>query len=437
MTDAVIKLEALGKRFRIGGPGPSYRTIRESLIDAIRSPLSAFRNRHNSDANSFWALRNLDLSVTPGEVVGLIGRNGAGKSTLLKILASITYPTTGCARVRGRVGSLLEVGCGFHPELSGRENIYLNGAILGMKRAEIHRAFDSIVEFAEIERFLDTAVKHYSSGMYLKLAFSVAAHLDTDILLVDEVLAVGDAQFQQKCLGKVSEVSQSGRTVFFVSHNMQSIMRFCDRVVRLQQGEIIDDGAPAQVVADYLQPGSGVISSQEWPDIRTAPGDDVVRLRSISIEDESGDMTTVVDRNSSFRVHMTYDLLQPGHQITPSLKVISQSGVILFTSLDPSSVCDESRREPGRYSSVVTVPGDFMNVGCYSVLASVFNTKNTHVRHVYENDVIAFQIIENTSGNFLQTFLAHHLSGGALRPALDWKTEGPMEGLTISPRRSA
>src|SRR5262245_5151575 len=219
MTVLALRVEGLGKEYRIGGRQERYRTIRDSLAAAV----SARLRRKQSDQERFWALKDVSFEVKKSEVLGVIGRNGAGKSTLLKILSRITEPTTGCAEIYGRVGSLLEVGTGFHNELTGRENIYLNGAILGMKRREIERKFDEIVAFAEVEKFIDTPVKHFSSGMYLRLAFAVAAHLETEILLVDEVLAVGDAEFQKKCLGKVGEVAQAGRTVLFVSHNMAAL----------------------------------------------------------------------------------------------------------------------------------------------------------------------------------------------------------------------
>lgn len=269
MSDVVISAEGLGKKYRIrhaqvGG----YRTFREALVLGAGRPFRALRRALSSGAGGsslssapgdaiaqtedFWALEDVSFEVQEGEVVGIIGRNGAGKSTLLKILSRITEPTAGRVRLRGRVGSLLEVGTGFHPELSGRENIYMNGAILGMTRAEITRKFDEIVAFAEIERFLDTPVKRYSSGMYVRLAFAVAAHLDPEILVVDEVLAVGDAQFQQKCLGKMSEVSRGGRTVLFVSHNMAAVNALCARGMLLVQGRITQDGPISGVVAAYL-----------------------------------------------------------------------------------------------------------------------------------------------------------------------------------------
>jgi lipopolysaccharide transport system ATP-binding protein len=303
MSDIAIRVDGLAKRYRIG-QRESYKTLRDSLTDLIHAPLRrlSLLARPNSSSNEqpqvddghIWALRDVSFEVKRGEVLGVIGRNGAGKSTLLKILSRITEPTEGCAEIHGRVGSLLEVGTGFHPELTGRENIYLNGAILGMKRAEIDGKFDEIVAFAEIEKFIDTPVKRYSSGMYVRLAFAVAAHLNPEILVVDEVLAVGDAAFQEKCLGRMSMVSSEGRTVLFVSHNMDAITRLCGRAIWLDTGKVTDDGSPDWIVGKYLAQardrhlaGSEGVSLVHHPG-RFKPFDGVVRLtncRVIGISD--------------------------------------------------------------------------------------------------------------------------------------------------------
>src|SRR5437763_13484920 len=259
MSDIVISVEGLSKRYELGQSIQRYETFRDAVVKSVsrqRKRLASVfsRDRMAEDrTKELWALRDIELQVNRGDAVGLIGRNGAGKSTLLKILSRITEPTSGCAVIRGRVGSLLEVGTGFHLELTGRENIYLNGAILGMKRTEIARKFDEIVDFAETEKFIDTPVKHYSTGMYLRLALSVAAHLETDILLVDEVLAVGDASFQEKCIGKMNQVAKTGKTIFFVSHNLSSIRRLCNRAVALKSGCIYQDGDPSVVIDEYLE----------------------------------------------------------------------------------------------------------------------------------------------------------------------------------------
>jgi lipopolysaccharide transport system ATP-binding protein len=257
MSKPAIVVENLSKAYRIGLKQERFPTFRDALVNAVKSPLRRLRHlggEAGSSEDTFWALKDVSFQVQPGEVVGIIGRNGAGKSTLLKVLSRITEPTSGCARLRGRVASLLEVGTGFHPELTGRENIYLNGAILGMKRAEIARKFDEIVAFSEVEKFLDTPVKHYSSGMYVRLAFAVAAHLEPEVLIVDEVLAVGDAEFQKKCLGKIGEVAKGlGRTVLFVSHNMTAVQSLCPRGIFLRQGAIVTDGPVDLMVAKYLE----------------------------------------------------------------------------------------------------------------------------------------------------------------------------------------
>jgi lipopolysaccharide transport system ATP-binding protein len=267
MSDIRIRAENLGKQFRIGSKKRSYRTLRDTVSEAALRPVrvvnSLIRGNgyHRGRQEKIWALKDISFEIKCGEMMGIIGRNGAGKSTLLKILSRITEPTEGFAEVNGRIGSLLEVGTGFHPELSGRDNIYLNGAILGMKRAEIGRKFDEIVAFSEVEKFIDTPVKHYSSGMYLRLAFSVAAHLEPEILLVDEVLAVGDVAFQKKCLGKMNDVAKAGRTVLFVSHNMGAIIQLCSSAIVLQQGRVIDQGPSKEMVENYLamqfMPGEG------------------------------------------------------------------------------------------------------------------------------------------------------------------------------------
>ncbi len=254
MSDVAIRVENLGKQYRIGARQAGYSTIRETVTDLAVAPLRRLRRlgQPAPAEETIWALKDVSFEVKQGEVVGIIGRNGAGKTTLLKILSRITEPTEGRAEILGRVGSLLEVGTGFHPELTGRENIYLNGAILGMKRAEIHRKFDEIVEFAEIERFLDTPVKRYSSGMHVRLAFAVAAHLEPEILLVDEVLSVGDAAFQKKCLGKMGDVAEEGRTVLFVSHKMTAVESLCTRALQIDRGRIALSGGTEQVISSYL-----------------------------------------------------------------------------------------------------------------------------------------------------------------------------------------
>ncbi|HWZ84719.1 MAG TPA: ABC transporter ATP-binding protein, partial [Thermoanaerobaculia bacterium] len=288
MNPVAIRVTDLGKEYRIGAKAEKYKTLRESLAALASAPARLFaRSSGRRSPEAIWALRNVTFEVSPGEVVGLIGRNGAGKSTLLKVLARITEPTVGLAEIHGRVGSLLEVGTGFHPELTGRENIYLNGAILGMRRAEIARKFDEIVAFSEIEQFIDTPVKKYSSGMYLRLAFAVAAHLEPEILLVDEVLAVGDAEFQKKCLGKMGDVAREGRTVLFVSHNMPAVQALCSRAILLRQGTVAIDGSTGDVLREYL----GYLRSSASSAFENNPerrGEGAVRLTAARILDDLG-----------------------------------------------------------------------------------------------------------------------------------------------------
>jgi lipopolysaccharide transport system ATP-binding protein len=281
MTDVAIQVEGLGKRYRIGRPRQN-NTLRDAFSDAIRAPFRWMRNHSTPGSDdTFWALRDVSFEVKRGEIVGVIGRNGAGKSTLLKILSRITEPTTGEARIYGRVGSLLEVGTGFHPELTGRENVYLNGAILGMKRREIARKFDEIVAFSEVEKFIDTPVKHYSSGMYVRLAFAVAAHLEPDILIVDEVLAVGDFAFQQKCLGRMGAVASGGHTVLFVSHNMAAIESLCDRGIVLEEGSVTFSGGQREAVARYHQSLAGALGQGRFASEKARDGSEPARARIV------------------------------------------------------------------------------------------------------------------------------------------------------------
>jgi lipopolysaccharide transport system ATP-binding protein len=345
MSDIAIRVESLSKQYRIGGKQERYKTLRDTLTDAIAAPFRRAGRLLRGQATgatelneTIWALKEISCEVKHGEVVGIIGRNGAGKSTLLKILSRITEPTEGYAEIHGRVGSLIEVGTGFHPELTGRENIYLNGAILGMKRAEINKKFDEIVAFAEMEKFIDTPVKHYSSGMYLRLAFAVAAHLEPEILLVDEVLAVGDVAFQSKCLGKMEDVAHQGRTVLFVSHNMAAIQNLCSSCQLLESGQLVQKGATAQVVAHYLQRSHAVLDSVRLAERVDRRGNGMMRFTEIRLCNKDGIAVNVGQTGEYLGIVLDYIMAKEASKPTVvRLGVANMHGQRLFVCLSRSS----------------------------------------------------------------------------------------------------
>jgi lipopolysaccharide transport system ATP-binding protein len=424
MSDVAIRCEGLSKRYRIG-ERESYRALRDTLANAMRAPFQTFSRKsrraggqEDSAVNTFWALNDVSFEVKRGEVVGIIGRNGAGKSTLLKILSRITKPTSGEARIDGRVASLLEVGTGFHPELTGRENIFLNGAILGMKKVEIKARFDEIVAFAEIEKFVDTPVKRYSSGMYVRLAFAVAAHLEPEILLVDEVLAVGDASFQKKCLNKMQEVGKHGRTVFFVSHNMAAITRLCQRTILLGQGRVLADGPSARVVGSYLRAGTGTTAAREWTE--NAPGNDIARLKAVRVRTQDGRVTEEIDIREPVGIEMEFEVLQPGHVLVPNHHFFNDEGVCAFISVEHDETWHRRPRPTGSYVSTVWIPGNFLAEGSLSV-GSAVSTFDPSMTHFYEADAVAFQVIDSLEGDSARGDYAGNIPG-VVRPLLKWTT---------------
>ena len=316
MSHTTITLDRLSKRYRIGAKQQRQDTLAASVLDLVRRPMTNLRRLRSlttfsdteTEDDTIWALRDVSFEIKSGETVGIIGSNGAGKSTLLKILSRITQPSHGTAVVNGRVSSLLEVGTGFHADLTGRENVYLNGAILGMTRNEIDRKFDDIVDFSDVAKFIDTPVKRYSSGMTLRLAFSVAAHLEPEILMVDEVLAVGDIRFQKKCLSKMGDVASEGRTVLYVAHNMPAISRLCQRAILMGNGQVVQDGPVHEVISTYLNSGLGTSAMREWPDLAQAPGGDIARLCSVRVAYADGDIADTVDIRKSFQISMEYEV---------------------------------------------------------------------------------------------------------------------------------
>jgi lipopolysaccharide transport system ATP-binding protein len=415
-----IRVEGLGKRYRLGRR-ERYHSLRDSLSRAAGRPLRWLRKDADETApGSFWALKDISFDVDHGEVVGIIGRNGAGKSTLLKILSRITEPTAGQVELYGRVGSLLEVGTGFHPELTGRENIFLNGAILGMKREEIARKFDEIVAFADVEKFLDTAVKHFSSGMYMRLAFAVAAHLEPEILVVDEVLAVGDAEFQKKCLNKMEETGRSGRTVLFVSHNMPSITRLCRRCVLLDEGKVRRDGPSAEVAAEYLRSGAGTSAYREWNDPRRMPGDEVARLRRVRVVDDARENKAVLDIRRPIGIEIDFEVLRPGHVLVPNFHLYNDAGIHVFAAKDLDPRYYRQPRAPGRYACTAWIPGNFLAEGGYVVTPAV-STYVPLVVHICEPDAVAFQVVDTQEGGSARGDYAGPYPG-VVRPILDWTT---------------
>jgi lipopolysaccharide transport system ATP-binding protein len=392
---------------------------------AARGAAALLRGRlpqRDEDA-TIWALRDVDLDVRPGEVVGVIGGNGAGKSTLLKLLSRITEPTTGYGEIYGRVGSLLEVGTGFHPELTGRENVYLNGAILGMAHAEVDRKFDEIAAFAEVERFLDTPVKHYSSGMYLRLAFAVAAHLEPEILIVDEVLAVGDAAFQAKCLGKMSAVASEGRTVLFVSHNMPAVQSLCTRAIWLHQGRIVARGIPTDVVSAYLQ--SSVVNRTErvWTDPALAPGTSRARLRAARVRPRDDTPDAVVTVRTPFALEFEYWIIGPGRPLVPSVHLFNREGTLVFT-VGPSEASGGvlAAGERRLYRERCHVPGDLLNDGTHRAAFYLADGEEIVLR---AEDVLAFEVRDSAElrGGWFGKW------PGAVRPAMEWESARlPLDG---------
>ena len=435
MTDTMIKVEGLGKRYELGAEQAAYSTLRESLTEALRA---ARHGRSRRETETIWALRDVGFEVERGEVVALVGGNGAGKSTLLKILSRITEPTEGRALLFGRVGSLLEVGTGFHPELTGRENIQLSGAILGMSREEIKQKFDEIVEFAEVEKFIDTPVKRYSSGMYMRLAFAVAAHLEPEILLVDEVLAVGDAAFQKKCLGKMSEVAQHGRTVLFVSHNMTAVSQLCPRAIMLKGGRVARDGRTSEVVAEYLRSGGG--GEVRWEDPSEAPGNSRARLHAVRTVSK-GEVAADVDIDQEVRVEVEFWSYVPGaRNLCVTIYLLDGLGnTVLSTANTPNAnlVRDDwygHPHEPGLWRAVCTLPANFLNEGLYYISVYVATLGPLCI------EVNAPQLI---SFNVFDTGVMREAGGGSawhgvIRVRLPWRTEmvAALEGEGPGSRRA-
>ncbi len=424
MSDVAIRAESLGKRYRIGARREGQGGLGRSITRALASPFDYLRAtlRGPSEDEILWALRGISFEMARGEVLGIIGRNGAGKTTLLKILARITDPTEGEATIYGRVGSLLEVGTGFHPELTGRENVFLNGAILGMTKAEIDRKFDEIVAFSGVERFIDTQVKRYSTGMRVRLAFSVAAHLEPEILLIDEVLAVGDAGFQRKCLGKMHEFGESGRTVIFVSHSMPAISRLCDRTILLDEGRIVDDGPSDRVMAQYLQSDLGTTAERRWDDPGAAPGNELVRIRSVRVVDGEGRTVETVDVRKPVGVEVVFEVLRRELPMIPEIVVGNEEGVRVFISMDTHPRWRELP-DPGSYVSTAWIPGNLLAEGTLIAGAQIVTLlSGATIREAEAPDAVAFHVVDpgeggSAKGDFVGSWKM------AVSPLLEWTLE--------------
>jgi len=406
MSEIAIRVEGLSKQYRLGEREP-YKSLRDVIARAAKKPVGWLGGHGSPGAKHeeeyFWALKGVSFEIKRGEAVGIIGRNGAGKSTLLKILSRITKPTRGTADIYGRVGSLLEVGTGFHPELTGRENIYLNGAILGMRKFEIDRKFDEIVEFAGVEKYLDMPVKRYSSGMYVRLAFAVAAHLEPEILLVDEVLAVGDAEFQKKCLGKMGDVASEGRTVLFVSHNMTAINSLCKKTLLLSEGQIIDWGETNVVVNNYLS--KGLLSQQiiEWNNY-DAPQNSFIRINRIEINTKD----SILYVNEPIVIKIRFANFEPVDMYL-NLILRTTTGLIIFES--PSNT---HNFDVGVYEVTSKIPANFLNTGIFSVQIN-FTEPSPKILYYVEN-IISFELHEIKRNSSY-----YGKRSGFFRPELDWE----------------
>ena len=413
-----IEVDALSKKYRLGEYNAAYGTLRETIVHATKR---LTRQEHSRPAQEIWALRDVSFEVPEGQVLGVIGRNGAGKSTLLKILTRIVTPTLGRAEIRGRVGSLLEVGTGFNQELTGRENVYLNGAILGMKRKEIEQRFDDIVEFSGVEKFIDTPVKRYSSGMYVRLAFSVAAHFEPEVILVDEVLSVGDAEFQRRCLGRMEEFGNTGRTVVFVSHALGAIAQLCDRAIWIDGGLVVGDGPAAEVIANYLHQTHSAATERTWA-AESAPGNDLARILAIRALPHEGMPPGVMDVRRPIGVEIEFSVLREGKPLFPKIKVLDKEGAVAFNAIDTDERWHVST-PPGTYLATAWIPGNLLNEGSAIVepaICSIDFPKLEHHAAVYE--AISFEVLDPGEGDSARGLFGGEWRG-VVRPLLDWTVE--------------
>jgi lipopolysaccharide transport system ATP-binding protein len=414
MSESVIRAENLSKQYTISTAKYRHDTLSGQLVQGLNS-LFRRSGRPTLTNETFWALKDASFELKRGEIVGIIGQNGAGKSTLLKIISQITIPTYGSAQIYGRVGSLLEVGTGFHPELTGRENIYLNGAVIGMKKEEIRRRFDAIVDFAEIGEFLDVPVKRYSSGMYVKLGFAVAAHLEPEILLVDEVLSVGDAAFQKKCLDKISDTAKGGGTVLFISHNMTAVNTLCKRVIWMKGGRIIEDGPATDIISTYLAKSVKQmdLSEEVWDDLAEAPGNDMVRLRRVNVRRQDGRLSEPLTMQTPFLVEVEYWNLVPDAHLHITLHLYNSEQIIAFTTGDLA----QGPKPAGLYRSVCHIPADLMNSGPHRFVVMV--VKDASYAIYSHESLVSCNILDLRE----RQGVWFGKEPGVVQPVLKWTTE--------------
>ena len=423
MGNIAIRVEHLSKKYEIaagkirGGSG-----LAERMTQGVRRMLGMGGGGGSLSPRreEIWPVRDVSFDVQCGEIVGIVGRNGAGKSTLLKILSRITEPTSGRAQMYGRVGTLLEVGTGFHPELTGRDNIYLSGIIYGMKKKEIDKRFDEIVAFSGVEKFIDTSVKRYSSGMYVRLAFAVGAHMDCEVLIVDEVLAVGDTQFQKKCLDKMLDMGRDGRTVLFISHDMDAVTKLCKRVIMLEEGKVVADGPAHDVVGKYIHVGPYARSSKEWADLSTAPGNDVARLCAVRVKSVDGQILDVIDIRKSFAIELEIEVLQPDTVFTSNIGFYTETNLCIFETFDLDPDWRGRPRPVGRYISTAWVPGNFLAEGVHFVTVHCMTIEPFRIMIKVE-EVVGFRVVDSHEGDSSRGDYIGEMDG-VIRPMLKWTT---------------
>jgi len=434
-SNQAIKVEGLSKLYRLGAADEQSENLIGAILNSATNPLKNYRKYRSiydfsdvesgtaiDDVNAFWALKDISFEVKTGEVLGIVGGNGAGKSTLLKILARITPPTSGKVTLNGRLSSLLEVGTGFHPELTGRENVYLNGSILGMRKKEIDAKFDEIVDFSGVERFLDTPVKRYSSGMRVRLAFAVAAHLEPEILIVDEVLAVGDAEFQRKCLTKMEKSGEDGKTILFVSHNMQAIARLCSRAIILREGQLVMDGPTGLVLDQYLKEERQTCAVQRWEDKETAPAGDVLQMRAVRVLNSDGQIAENHDIRKDILVELEYEVTKEGHSIMASFSLWNDAEVNIGVAIDQDLSWRGKPRARGVYCSIARIPGNLLAEGILSLNIVMWTMSPTRNMEFRIEKPVSFNVFDSLEGDSSRGEFQGDLPG-LIRPMLEWTTK--------------